>query len=182
MSHEVGGHANWRPAQSPTIPRIDSAVFRSVIGAVTSGVIVLTARDQAGNHGMTISALSSVSLEPPMLLVCLNMSSRTQKAVQETRNFAVHVLDTDQAWIAHRFAKPSNQDKFRGIRTCSGMASVPILPEALAVLECRVDQQVVAGTHSVFIANVLRAHARDGSPLAYFRGRFGRFELVEDAS
>jgi flavin reductase (DIM6/NTAB) family NADH-FMN oxidoreductase RutF len=78
---------------APTPSSFDSAVFRNVIGTVTSGVMVLTSRDDDGDHGMTISAVCSLSLEPPMLLVCLNMNSRTQQAVLSAGSFAVHVLD-----------------------------------------------------------------------------------------
>ena len=88
------------------LPAFDSTVFRNVIGTITSGVIVLTARDDGGDHGMTISAICSLSMEPPMLLVCLNMNSRTQQAVMSAGQFAVHVLDHRQAWIAERFARP----------------------------------------------------------------------------
>ena len=84
------------------LPAFDSTVFRNVIGTITSGVIVLTARDDGGDHGMTISAICSLSMEPPMLLVCLNMNSRTQQAVMSAGKFAVHVLDHRQAWIAER--------------------------------------------------------------------------------
>src|SRR6478609_11642062 len=93
-------------------PAVDSAVFRNVIGTITSGVIVLTARDDGGDHGMTISAICSLSMEPPMLLVCVNMNSRTQQAVMSAGQFAVHVLDHRQAWIAERFARPSTGNKF----------------------------------------------------------------------
>jgi len=168
-------------SDAPTPSSFDSAVFRTVIGTVTSGVMVLTARDDDGDHGMTISAVSSLSLEPPMLLVCLNMNSRTQQAVLSAGSFAVHVLDDRQAWIAERFAKPSGDDKFEGVTVGAGSVSAPVLSDALAVVECRVREAVTGGTHRVFLADVVHAQAREGSPLAYYRGKFGRFELAQDA-
>jgi len=168
-------------SDAPTPSSFDSAVFRAVIGTVTSGVMVLTARDDDGDHGMTISAVSSLSLEPPMLLVCLNMTSRTQQAVLTAGTFAVHVLDDRQAWIAERFARPAADDKFEGVTVSSGTVSAPVLSDALAVVECRVREAVTGGTHRVFLADVVHAQARDGSPLAYYRGKFGRFELAQDA-
>jgi 4-nitrophenol 2-monooxygenase / 4-nitrocatechol 4-monooxygenase, reductase component len=167
------------PSRPPTV--VDAGVYRSVIGAVTSGVMVLTARDIAGNHGMTISAACSLSMEPPMLLACLNTSSRTQRAVADAGCFAVHVLDEKQAWIAERFARPTAHDKFAGIAVRRGHLSAPVLSEALAVIECEVTETVKGGTHRVFLARVVHAEAREGSPLAYFRGKFGRFELAQDA-
>jgi 4-nitrophenol 2-monooxygenase / 4-nitrocatechol 4-monooxygenase, reductase component len=163
------------------LPAVDSAVFRNVIGTVTSGVMVLTTRDRDGDHGMTLSAVSSLSLEPPMLLVCLNMRSRTQQAVLDAGRFAIHVLDHQQAWIAERFARPSGADKFAGVAVRTGIVDVPVLADALAVVECRVSEAVTGGTHRVFLSNVVHAEAREGSPLAYFRGKFGRFELAQDA-
>ncbi len=160
---------------------VDAGIYRKVIGAVTSGVMVLTARDDAGNHGMTISAVCSLSMEPPMLLVCLNSKSRTRRAVADAGAFAIHVLDEKQAWIAERFARPASHDKFAGIAVTPGHLSAPLLSDALAVIECEVTETVKGGTHRVFLARVIHAEARDGSPLAYFRGKFGRFELAEDA-
>jgi flavin reductase (DIM6/NTAB) family NADH-FMN oxidoreductase RutF/DNA-binding GntR family transcriptional regulator len=168
-------------SDAPTQSSFDSAVFRTVIGTVTSGVMVLTSRDDDGDHGMTISAVSSLSLEPPMLLVCLNMNSRTQQAVLSAGSFAVHVLDDRQAWIAERFAMPAGDDKFEGVTVSSGSVSAPVLSDALAVVECRVREAVTGGTHRVFLADVVHAQAREGSPLAYYRGKFGRFELAQDA-
>lgn len=162
-------------------PPFDSAVFRSVIGTVASGVMVLTVRDADGDHGMTISAVCSLSLEPPMMLVCLNMNSRTQQAVRDAGHFAVQVLDDRQAWLAERFAKPSAGDKFDGVALREGRVGAPVLADALAVVECRVREAVTGGTHRVFLADVVHAEARDGSPLAYFRGKFGSLELAQDA-
>jgi flavin reductase (DIM6/NTAB) family NADH-FMN oxidoreductase RutF/DNA-binding GntR family transcriptional regulator len=170
-------------AEGSSLPpaTVDAGVYRQVIGAVTSGVMVLTARDNAGDHGMTISAVCSLSMEPPMLLVCLNTGSRTQRAVTDAGCFAVQVLDEKQAWIAERFARPAADDKFAGIAVRPGHLSAPILSDALAVIECEVTETVTGGTHRVFLARVVHAEARLGSPLAYFRGKFGRFELAEDA-
>ena len=166
----------------PTLPALDSTVFRNVIGTITSGVIVLTTRDNGGDHGMTISAICSLSMEPPMLLVCLNTNSRTQQAVMSSGQFAVHVLDHQQAWIAERFARPSTRNKFDGVATGpSLLVDVPVLTDALAVVECQVEEAVRGGTHRVFLSKVVHAEAREGSPLAYFRGKFGRFELAQDA-
>src|SRR6478735_10389524 len=103
------------------ITAIDSAVFRNVIGTITSGVVVLTTRDDGGDHGMTISAICSLSMEPPMLLACLNTNSRTQQAVMTTGQFAVQVLDHRQAWIAERFARPSTGNKFDGVPVGRGL-------------------------------------------------------------
>jgi flavin reductase (DIM6/NTAB) family NADH-FMN oxidoreductase RutF len=157
----------------------DRETFRHVIGHFASGVTVLTARHGDADFGATASAVSSLSLDPPMLLVCMNLRGNTQRAIQESRKFGVNTLDEDQGYIAERFASPRGE-RFAGLNVELGGLGVPRLPDALALCECRVVEDVTAGTHRVFLANVTRAVAREGFPLTYFRGRFGRFETEQD--
>jgi flavin reductase (DIM6/NTAB) family NADH-FMN oxidoreductase RutF/DNA-binding GntR family transcriptional regulator len=163
-----------------TVPTFDSAVFRQVIGNFMSGVVVITTRYGDVDHGMTVSAISSLSLEPPRLLVCLNTASGTQEAVRQAGIFGVNILAEHQGDVADRFARPG-PDKFADLAVRIGRTGVPLLADTLATVECRVVEMVTAGTHRVFLAQVVQAEAGEGSPLAYFRGRFGRLELSQDA-
>jgi flavin reductase (DIM6/NTAB) family NADH-FMN oxidoreductase RutF/DNA-binding GntR family transcriptional regulator len=153
--------------------------FREVIGRFASGVAVVTALHDGAAHGTTASAVTSLSLEPPMLVVCMNRESATGRAMKAARRFAVNVLSEDQADIADRFATKGG-DKFAGTGHTSGAWGEPLLDEALATMECQVVDEIAGGTHWVFIAEVDRASARPGAPLAYFRGQFGRLELARD--
>lgn len=157
----------------------DRETFRHVIGHFASGVTVLTTRSGDEDFGATASAMSSLSLEPPMLLVCLNTRSSTQEAIHASGVLGVNILDEDQGVIAEQFAAPRG-DKFAGVDVVRGVGEVPLLGAALAYCECRVVDSVVAGTHRVFLTKVVRATAREGSPLTYFRGTFGRFEVEQD--
>jgi flavin reductase (DIM6/NTAB) family NADH-FMN oxidoreductase RutF/DNA-binding GntR family transcriptional regulator len=157
----------------------DKETFRHVIGHFASGVTVLTTRDGDDDFGATASAVSSLSLEPPMLLVCLNIRSSTQQAIHTSRRFGVNILDEDQGIVAERFASPHGR-KFEGLNVERGEGGVPLLVDSLAYCECRVREDVLAGTHRVFLGDVTRAVAREGSPLTYFRGKFGRFEVEQD--
>jgi flavin reductase (DIM6/NTAB) family NADH-FMN oxidoreductase RutF len=157
----------------------DRDVFRDVIGHFTTGVTIVTVRHEARNYGVTVSAVSSLSLEPPMLLVCLNRSSRTQGAIGLARSFAVNILSHDQAELARRFAT-GRDDKFEGIPLQRGGLGHPLLEGALAHVECRITEEAVGGTHTVFLAEVEWAERFEGSPLVYFRGQFGWLGL-EDA-
>lgn len=157
----------------------DRETFRHVIGHFASGVTVLTARHGDEDFGATASAVSSLSLEPPMLLICLNTRSSTQQAIHASRAFGLNILDEDQGVVAEQFASSQGR-KFDGLTVVRGCGGVPLLADSLAYCECRVAEDVVAGTHRVFLADVTRAVARDGSPLTYFRGRFGRFEVEQD--
>lgn len=164
-----------------TVPSgFDAAAFRRVIGSFMSGVVVITASDGDLPHGMTVSAVSSLSMDPPMLLACLNTSSRTQDVVTRTGVFAVNILAHDQGELAARFARSGLVDKFDGVGFRRGATGVPLLDGALAVVECRVAEVVTGGTHRVFLGRVLHAEATEGSPLAYFRGRFGKLEIDGD--
>jgi 4-nitrophenol 2-monooxygenase / 4-nitrocatechol 4-monooxygenase, reductase component len=153
--------------------------FRRVIGHFATGVTVITTRDGSDDRGATASAVSSLSLEPPLLLVCLNTRSGTQDVVRRSGVFGVNILDEDQGVLAERFAMPGG-GAFTGTAILRGELGVPLLADALAYCECRVVEDVQAGTHRVFLAEVVEAVAREGTPLTYFRGQFGRFETTED--
>ena len=162
-----------------TRPAFDAARFREVIGHFTTGVAVITTRHEGHDHGMTASAVASVSLEPPMLLVCANMRAPTQAAILAAGAFAVNILGEGQDAIAQRFARP-HPDKFTGLACHRGTLGLPLLDEALARIECEVADSVVGGTHRVFLGAVCDAHVDAGAPLAYYRGRFGRLRLAAD--
>lgn len=149
--------------------------FREVIGHFASGVAVITAQRDGTHYGMTASAVASLSLEPPMLLVCVNRESVTHGIIEEAGAFGVNVLTTDQGEIAKRFAGTDRAGKFGGLRVHHGPLQAPLLSDALACLECKVAETVVGGTHTVFLGIVQDAEAAHGEPLTYFRGRFGRF-------
>jgi flavin reductase (DIM6/NTAB) family NADH-FMN oxidoreductase RutF/DNA-binding GntR family transcriptional regulator len=151
------------------------------MGHFASGVTVITTMEGDEPRGTTASAVTSLSLEPPMLVACLNRDSQTARAVVASHRFGVNILSEDQADAATAFAR-SGGDKFGGVATTVGDTGVPLLDDALATLECRVVAAPVGGTHYVFLAEVERAVARDGAPLTYFGGRFGRFSHADDAA
>lgn len=154
--------------------------FREVIGHFASGVTVVTAVHDGEWFGTTASAVSSLSLEPPMLLVCMNKSSTTGQAIERCGKFGVNILTEEQPDVAERFARKGAS--FESIPIEEGRWGEPLLSESLATLECRVAEEVSGGTHTVFIAEVDHGAARGGAPLAYFRGTFGRLELPDDAA
>jgi 4-nitrophenol 2-monooxygenase / 4-nitrocatechol 4-monooxygenase, reductase component len=159
---------------------LDAGAFRQVIGRFMSGVVVITATHQGERRGMTVSAVASLSLDPPMIVACLNAASSTQEVIRRAGAFAVNILAEDQEHLAGLFAR-TGADPFADLLCEPGITGAPVLPGALAVLECQIAQEVRGGSHRVLLANVVRASAGEGSPLAYFRGRFGRIELIQDA-
>jgi flavin reductase (DIM6/NTAB) family NADH-FMN oxidoreductase RutF len=161
----------------PAVGGEQAQTFSDVIGRFATGVTIITSRHGETDYGMTASAVSSLSLQPPMLLVCINRASPTGDAVRRSGAFVVNVLAEDQADLAYRFAMPA-LDKFAGVdvaRTTLGPVSIA---GALARIECRVVEGVDAGTHTIFIGRVARAVGREGAPLAYFRGQYGQLHLA----
>jgi flavin reductase (DIM6/NTAB) family NADH-FMN oxidoreductase RutF/DNA-binding GntR family transcriptional regulator len=161
-----------------TARRLDGEAFREVVGHFASGVTIVTTEQKGKPLGTTASAFTSLSLEPPMVVVCMNRESATGKAVLETGRLGVNILGEDHAELAMKFAR-SGGDKFADVALASS-AAVPLLEDCLATLICRVRDHIAAATHYVFLAEVDEADAVEGSPLAYYRGRFGRLELDED--
>jgi len=155
----------------------DRELFRSVIGHFASGVTIITTRNAGIDYGLTASAVSSLSLDPPMLLICVNKTSHTQKAIEESQVFAVNILRENQSEVARHFAS-SRPRKFDGMSVSYGALGAPLLGDMLATLECRVTAIVSGATHSVFLAEVHSAQASEGMPLTYFRGRMGRFAFM----
>lgn len=153
--------------------------FRTYMGHFASGVTVITAMDDGAPVGTTASAFSSLSLDPPMLLVCLNRTSHTGEVIHRTGRFAVNILGEEGPDIAMRFARKGDA-KFDGIDWGAGPAGMPMLGDALASIECTVVEETQGGTHSVFIADANAGALRNGSPLAYYRGKFGRIETEAD--
>lgn len=152
--------------------QFDPDVFRDVIGHFATGVTVISARDGDTDFGVTVSAISSLSLQPPMLLACLNRTSRTQGAIRRTGGFAVNILGVHQQKLARLFAT-NRDDKFEGLAVHYGTLGHPLLDDALAHVECEVIEEATGGTHTVFLAEVRHAERFDGEPLLYFRGQFG---------
>ena len=163
----------------PTAPAVDPGYFRHVVGHLASGVTVVTTRTPEAMHGMTASSVTSLSLEPAMMLACLHQLAPTARAVAQAGRYAVNVLGQGQAHLAQQFAVPS-EDKFRGVGLLPGDGGPPLLADALAHILCDVVEETTGGTHSIFVGRVTSATAGSGQPLTYFRGGFGRFEFARD--
>jgi flavin reductase (DIM6/NTAB) family NADH-FMN oxidoreductase RutF len=154
---------------------IDPATFRAVLGRFASGVTVVTVHDADGrDHGMTVSAFCSVSLEPPLVLACIDRTAALLPALGAGSAYAINVLSESQEALSRRFAAEVD-DRFEGIGYTRGPAGSPLLEDALAYMECRVEARVDAGDHVVVIGRVEHTHVNDdASPLLYYRSGYGR--------
>lgn len=152
---------------------VDASQFKSGLKLWASGVSVVTTSLQQHNKGMTVTAFSSVSLDPPQILVCLNQGSDTGSAIMESRFFAVNILSAEQENVSNLFAGATNHEqRFASVPWQAGKTKVPVLTEALANLECKVVQQIQAGSHWVVIGEVENVICREGSPLMYYHGGY----------
>jgi flavin reductase (DIM6/NTAB) family NADH-FMN oxidoreductase RutF len=155
---------------------IDSGTFRSVLGRFASGVTIVTTVDDAGtDHGMTVSAFSSLSLEPPLVLFCVDHAASMHDLLLAHPGCGVSILSSAQEAYSRRFAD-QEQQRFDGIAYTRGETGVVLLDDALAHLECRILEHHDAGDHTVFVASVDRAEAREGRPLVYYRGGYAQLE------
>jgi flavin reductase (DIM6/NTAB) family NADH-FMN oxidoreductase RutF len=142
------------------------------MGHFATGVAIVSAVRGDSVHATTVNALTSVTTEPPTVIVCLNEASETGAAVAASRRFVINLLRDDQREIAVDCAAKGPGKLAESLAPISG-GGVPALNEALAHLECDVVEVTTAGTHRIFIAEVATARSYDGSPLTFFRGRLG---------
>jgi len=151
---------------------IDPRAFRDAVGAFATGVTVVTAAGPGGPAGLTTNAFSSLSLDPPLVLVCFDNASRTLPVVREAGRFAVIVLRAGQEDVAAVFAsKRVAADKFAEV-THAEAHGLPVLDGALAWLACDLRDAVAGGDHTIGVGAVTAVHVEDGDPLIFFRGTF----------
>ena len=154
---------------------VDQTLFRDVAGHFATGVTVITTTNEGLPTGTTASAVASLSMDPPMMLVCLNRSGATHDQIAASGVFGVNILAQDQGETASAFARKGT-DKFAGIPWAPADNGVPLIEGSLATIACRVVETTAGGTHTVFMGEVIDAAAFPGEPLTYYRGTFGRFE------
>jgi 3-hydroxy-9,10-secoandrosta-1,3,5(10)-triene-9,17-dione monooxygenase reductase component len=149
---------------------LDTRQLRRVLSEFTTGVAVVAAESAAGPVGMTVNSFTSVSLEPPMVLVCLANAASTTRAVTTSGAFGISILRRDQRGICDTFAATC-PDKFAGMPRVTTQHGAPLIDDALAHLDCRVHQVLPAGDHLVVIGAVEDAATTGGGePLTFFRG------------
>lgn len=156
---------------------ISSAAFRESLARFASGVTVVTAQLDEQRIGFTATAFTSVSLDPPLVLVCVAKQGRPHGALARADVFGVSVLAESQGWIAARFAS-RGVDRFVGVAVCQlSPAGPPLIGGALVQLVCRAHTRVDAGDHTVLVGQVHEARlgAGAGRPLIHFARRFGGF-------
>lgn len=173
----MAGRLKGRAAETSRAPNADE--YREVIGHFASGVTVITTAVGEERFGTTANAVTSLTVEPPQLLVCLNRESTTGQAIDRAGYFVVNILTEEQRQLAGRFATKEANKFDTDVELHPEFPERPLLHGSLAHLECRVNERVESATHVIFIGLVEAAIATEGKPLAYYRGQFGRFDLTD---
>ena len=149
--------------------------FRHTLSHFASGVTIITVCDGQGRPtGLTASAFTSVSLDPPLILVCVDHKSQSYPALVAGKMFAVNILAHDQEALSRRFATTKIENKFEGVPFALSALGLPLLENALAHLECATVNVHLEGDHSIFVGRIERAVVKTGHPLVYYRGRYDR--------
>lgn len=151
---------------------VDPNEFRHALSRFASGVTVATTKGSDGRpHGLTVSAFCSVSLVPPLVLICIERNAPSHDAFVEAGAFVVNILHETQMEISQQFATPAI-DKFDRLSSHPGIDDIPVLDDSLANLECRLRYHHDGGDHSIFVGEVETITVSDGVPLIYFQGQY----------
>ena len=163
----------WQSVSGKRYMKINADDFRKALGNFAAGVTVVTGKLPNGAPaGLTVTAFSSVSLEPPLVMVCIGKQTGCLDAFEKGDAFAVNLLSEDQQELSNLFAK-RDADKFAGLDIESGETGCPLIKGSLAQIECRKEAVHEAGDHFIYIGRIVSLKASDeGKPLLYFRGAY----------
>ena len=150
---------------------IDDASFKLAMSHFASGVTVVTTEHEGERYGLTVASFSSLSLNPPLAIVCIEKNVRSHDAIAASGRFGISILASDQAAISNRFASRAD-DKFEGVATRTGVNGVPLIEGAICTIECRLREALPGGDHSIFVGEVQEVATADGKPLVYFRSSY----------
>ena len=151
---------------------IDPLQLRRVLSRFPTGVTIVATKHQPdGVCGLTVNAFASVSLEPPLVLVCVDRTSNTHGCIEASGVFTVNVLATGHEELATAFAR-KREDKFEGVPHRLADSGAPVMKEVVAWLECRVADVLEGGDHTIFMGEVIQAEEGDGRPLVFFRSGY----------
>jgi flavin reductase (DIM6/NTAB) family NADH-FMN oxidoreductase RutF len=151
---------------------IEKNELRRVMGHFATGVTVITSFRASGElHGLTANAFSSVSLVPPLLLICVDKKAESYQCFEESKVFTVNILSAEQEALSRRFAV-SGGNKFEGVSYRIGANGAPILDGSIAYLECRLSGSMDAGDHTVYLGEIEQAETHEAKPLLFFRGGY----------
>jgi flavin reductase (DIM6/NTAB) family NADH-FMN oxidoreductase RutF len=160
--------------ESASVP-VSSDAFKAAMRRFATGVAVVTSTYGGRIHGFTANAFASVSAEPPTVLICVNRNARAHPLISASQSFCVNILAREQRALAEQFAGGEPQTRFDGVAYRFGQSGSPILAGTLAYVDCTLGEELTAGTHTIFLGNVIESGEREGSPLGYYDRHYRDF-------
>ena len=147
---------------------ISTNKFKKTLGSFATGVTVVTTSLDNKSYGLTVNAFSSLSLDPPLVLICIDKKSESNKILRRSKIFAVNILHQNQKHLSKIFSDSTNRNRFRDVKTTGS----PIIANSLGYIDCTVKKIISAGDHNIFIGNIESLNNRNLDPLIYYRGNY----------
>ncbi|MGG6309362.1 flavin reductase family protein [Paenibacillus macerans] len=160
---------------------MDPMVWRNTMGQFATGVTVITTLDHEGNPlGMTANAFTSLSLDPPMVLICVDRKSATLAELTATGKYCVNILAESQESVSRQFAKKGGSEKFSGAAYYTGKTGLPVLEGCLTSVECEVEGVLEGGDHLIMLGRGVKIHSNgsEAEPLVFYRGKYTTLETA----
>ena len=159
-------------ATRSVLPGVESDEFRRACGRFATGVAIASVMDDTGAaHGLTVSSFTSVSLEPPLVLICLGHAVTMIEAFRKASYFGISILREEDRQVSNHFATKGH-DRFNGVGWRPGKTGVPLIDCALAAFECETYQRFTSGDHDILVGRVVHTHIEDGPPLVFFSSHY----------
>ena len=151
---------------------LDEALFKLAMSHFASGVTVVSTEHDGTPYGMTVASFASLSLHPPLVLICIEKGVKSHDAIAAAEKFGVSMLSHEQAEVSNRFASKKVEDRFSGVAWSRGELGMPLIDGAICAIECSVHSQLPGGDHTIFVGEVLSVRTREAQPLVYFRSGY----------
>jgi 3-hydroxy-9,10-secoandrosta-1,3,5(10)-triene-9,17-dione monooxygenase reductase component len=162
------------------LPEISSEVYKNTLGHFASGVTIVSGIYKGKVHGFTCQSFSALSMDPPLVMLAVSKASVSWPPISKSRRMSISILAEDQGNLARQFAV-SGVEKFKNVDFRLSDLGLPLIDGAQAYIECEIKRRISAGDHIVVIGEILNLVSTNSwSPLIYYRGKFGRYELVRD--
>ena len=151
---------------------VDEAQFKLAMSHFASGVTVVSTEHEGTLYGMTVASFASLSLSPPLVLICIEKSVKSHDAIAAAGRFAVSMLAQEQSEISNRFASKKIEDRFAGVGWSRGDHGMPLIDGAICAIECTVQSQFPGGDHTIFVGEVSSVRTHEAPPLVYYRSGY----------
>ena len=151
---------------------ISTNKFKKTLGSFATGVTVVTTCLDSKLHGLTVNAFSSLSLNPPLVLICIDKKSESNKILKQSKIFAVNILSKDQKNLSKIFSDSKNKNRFHKVKTTTNITGSPIIVISLGYIDCSVEKIIPAGDHNIFVGKIKSLNTKNLDQLIYYRGNY----------